>query len=184
MSFDIATYLADPEDLALRTGVDAANTLLLLRLRQATNRFRTAVGYPVSLQVDDVYFISGRGGSALLLPGRPIVGDPVVEVDGTAVTDFQVGRRSGTLRSDAGWADGLENIKVTYTHGYLDIPEDIQEAVLDVASLVMGGLIAGVESITTGDESVKFTSGTAASGVTQTWVDAVSRHANGTGEDT
>lgn len=167
--------LASAEDLAIRLGVPADDSELMLALRRVSARFADAVGYPVQLTTDDEHWASGDGTNILLLPGRPIIGDPVVEIDGTAVTDFQIGRRAGILRRYGGWPDGLDNIRVVYTHGWADIPRGIQDAVLDVAEAA-AVLQSGIESIATGDESIKFLNRMIDTGTTATWTAAVQKY--------
>lgn len=168
-------YLASAEDLAIRLGVSAEDPELLLALGRVSARFADAVGYPVLLTTDDEHWASGDGTNILLLPGRPITGDPVVEINGTAVTDFEIGRRAGILRRYGGWPEGLDNIRVVYTHGWAAIPRGIQDAVLDVAEAA-AVLQAGIESIETGDESIKFLNRMIDTGTTATWTAAVQKY--------
>lgn len=170
-------YLADPADLALKLGVPADDARLLLALRRAGDRFEGAIGYPVRLVTDDVEHVSGDGTDTLLLRCRPIVGQPAVKVDGVAVTDFSVGRHSGILRrkNRACWPDDLDNVEVTYSHGWDQVPGDIQDAVLEQAETQYLTVVA-YQSRSAGSESVTY-SALAAVGVTQRWTDAVNRYA-------
>lgn len=164
--------LAEAGDLALLLGVPATDGKLLLALARASSRFRGAVRHIVSL-ADDVVLLDGNGSQALILPAAPVVGRPDVEIDGQTVTDFSVSR-SGMLRRAGGWPDGLGNVQVSYTHGYDEIPGDIQDAVLEQAELQYK-ILAGVQQASLGAQSVTF--GTQASvGVTQRWTDAVTSH--------
>jgi len=167
--------LASAEDLALRLGLSETEPSLLLALHRISDRFRGLVGYPVSKTEDDEVWLSGNCTSTLLLPGRPIIGDPVVEIGGEAATGVEVGRMAGILRRRAGWPDGLDNIRVMYTHGYTNIPRDIQDAILDVAEAA-AVLQPGVEQIDTGDESVKFLNRMIDTGTTETWKQAVQKY--------
>lgn len=174
MSFDTTKYLADPSDLADRLGVDAQNKELLLALRRVSDRFRGAVHHPVHRVEDETIYLSGDGGPSLQLPAAPIIGTPTI-THGARPMIVQIGYRSGLLRCDNGFPDGLENIEVTYTHGYFEIPGDIQDAVLEVAEAACTHR-PGVDLITTGNETVRFNSAIAAGGTTPLWADAVAKY--------
>lgn len=175
------TPLAAPSDLAQKTGIPETDPDLVLALKRASNRFRGAVNHPVTLVTDDVVYLPGDGSSALRLPAAPIVGVPVVKVDGVTVTDFQTGRNAGILRRAAGWPDGLDIIEVTYTHGYAFIPSDIADLVLEVAEAALN-MQAGIESIATGNESVKINNKMIGGGVTDLWETTVAKYALGRGD--
>jgi hypothetical protein len=117
-----------------------------------------------------VILLDGNGTELLLLPAAPFT-TIAVEVDGEAVTDYTASTRAGVLRRSALWPDGLENIQVTYTHGYATIPGAIQDAVLEQAA-IQARVPAGVQQETAGTQSITW--GLAATtGVTQKWADAV-----------
>lgn len=165
--------LADPEDLALRLGCPVGDGKLLLALNRASGRFRGAVGHPVSLVQNDTVWLGGDGGETLLLPARPVA-NVSVKVDGVAVTGVHVSSRLGVLRLAGGWPDGLDNVEVTYDHGYAAIPVDIQDAVLEQAELQYSVMVAA-QQVTQGGRSVTF--GTQATvGVTQRWQECVDRY--------
>ncbi len=174
-----APYLATVEQLATLTGLPTTSPKLLLALDRASNRFRDAVGHPVHLVTDDVIWLDGDGTDTLLLPAAPFT-TISVEVDGAPVTDYKPARRSGILRRAGGWPDGLENIEVTYTHGYATIPGGIVDAVLEQAE--MQAMVAGyVESEAAINQSVKYGQ-QATVGVTQRWTDAVEKYSLGRGD--
>ena len=167
--------LASPSDLALLLHADAADPLLALALRRASSRFEDAIGYPVLTVTDDVVLLSGDGSRRLLLPARPVQGTPTVRVDGEPVTDFQVARFAARLERACGWPAGLDNVEVTYTHGWDEVPGGIEDAVLEQAEATYN-VMAGVASVTSGREARTFLS-QAAVGVTQRWAEAVARYA-------
>lgn len=166
--------LAKPSDLATRLGVAASDPGLLLALQRASDRFEGEVGYPILKVEDDVVHLSGDGTRTLLLPAVPVVGEVTVVIGGSPVTDFEVARRAGILRRDARWPDGLENIEVTYTHGWDSVPGDIADAVLEQAEATYW-VLPSVANVAAGSEQMAFFA-TAASGVTQRWSDAVARY--------
>jgi hypothetical protein len=173
--------LADEDDLATKLGVPATDGKLQLALKRASDRFRGAVGHPVTQVEDDIIELDGNGSHSLLLPAAPIIGTPVVTVDGAAVTDFSVSRSRGMLRRrGCVWPDDLGNIEVTYTHGYDQIPGDIEDAVLEQAELQFQ-ILAGVAQMSLGSESFAF-GAQATVGTTQRWSDAVARYQIGRGD--
>lgn len=165
--------LASASDLATILGTTAGDPNVILAIRRASDRFEGAIGYPVGLVEDDEIQLAGDGSRVLLLPSCPIIGTPVVAVDGEAVTDFEVGRKAGVLRRKAGWPDGLDNIVVTYTHGWTVVPGDIADAVLEMAEI--DSRPHGVASVASGSESIGIAV-TIQTGVTQRWSDAVEKY--------
>ncbi len=184
MSWDNKQYLADPAELAARLGVPATDAEMLLALKRASARFTGQIGYPLHLVENDEYYATGDGGSTISLPAAPIQGTPAVTINGAPATDYHVGRQSGLLWRPGGWHLGLENIHVVYTHGHQEIPGDVQDVILDAAE-ADAQMQAGIESITTGNESVKFTASRVAGGVTSQWTELVNKYQlsqNGDGE--
>lgn len=184
MSWDNTKYLADPAELAARLGVADTDAEMLLALKRASDRFTGQIGYPLHLVTDDEYDATGDGGSTISLPAAPIQGTPAVTINGQPATDYHVGRKSGLLWRPGCWPLGLENIHVVYTHGHSTIPGDVQDVILDAAE-ADAHMQAGIESVSTGNESVKFTASRAAGGVTAQWAQLVSKYQlsqNGDGE--
>ena len=182
MSLSQTPLLASPADLAVRLHVAPTDPDLLLALQRASGRFVGEAGHPIVLVENDETWLSGDGSRSILLPAFPVVGDLMIEVDGVTVTDWEVDRRDGRLRRYAGvWRDGLGNIHITWTHGWAEIPADIQDAVLEQAETQFHA-IAAIASTSAGGESITF-SAQAALGVTNRWSDTVARHRVGGGED-
>ncbi|MDX3661322.1 mobile element protein [Streptomyces sp. ID05-26A] len=165
--------LADPQELATRTGRAADNTELLERLRSASRKMRGDLRHPVRLVENDVIVLDGTGTSTLLLPVAPVTTVTSVKVNGSAVTDYEWSA-DGILERAAGWPYKLRAVEVVCTHGYAweVLPRDIQDAVLDRAETGLN-VTAGLRSMTVGGESVAFFEG---GGVTQDWLDVVARH--------
>ena len=172
-------YLADPAELAIWLGRPADDPKLLAALLAASRRFRGAVGHRVNLVVDDVVTLDGNGRESILLPVWPTTavagvlldGEPLVEGTDYEWSEAGMLRRLGTRRA---WPDRLRCIRVTYSHGWAEIPEDIQEAVIDQARIGFD-VPAGVQSKTVGGQSVTY-GAQAAVGVTDQWSKAVDRH--------
>lgn len=187
----ILPRLATPAQLAARTGKPEGDLLVKARLKDASDRFREAVGWNVSRTVDDVVELNGDGGRILLLPVKYVQAVSSVAVDGVTLANpgsYRIDKRNGILeRVGAVWPCGLGRIEVTYTHGFdattldsetpaglLHVPGGIQGAVLGMAEIMLN-VTPGVASQTVLGDTVQF--GTAASvGTTQQWSDAVNHY--------
>jgi hypothetical protein len=175
-------YLAAAAALATVTGLPETSHKLLLALDRASERFRDAVGHPVTLVEDETIILDGVGGELLLLPAAPVTELTSVKVRGTVVTDYEASLRAGTLRRTpttgggmaAEWPDGLGNIEVTYSHGNAVVPGGIQDAVLEHAATLLLAPI-GVQQETAGSQSITWGL-QATTGVTQKWEEAVARY--------
>lgn len=132
-------YLATLADLSTKTRIPVNDPDLELALRRASNRFRDDVGHPVHRVENETIRRNGNGSQTLLLPARP-VDIHTVEVGGVALVegvDFQVDEDAGILRRVGGWwPDGLGTVKVTYSHGWEEIPGGIEDAVLEHAATI------------------------------------------------
>ena len=176
-----APPLASVEDLAVIVKRPSTDALLPLAIRRASDRFRGAVHHPVHKVTDDVTYISGDGSRTLLLPAAPVVGSVaivVTDLDGITTLDpskYQVGRRNGiiTRTDNHGFPVGLENIEVTYTHGYDPIPGEISDVVLDQAAAIATTL-AHVQQESGGSQSASYRTG-----VSQNWTDMVTKYSLG-----
>jgi hypothetical protein len=172
--------LATLDDLkaAIRDPESFTDTDLNLALKRASGRFRGQVRHPVSLVENDQIVLDGTGTRTLQLPAAPIT-DITVTLAGRLLEegpDFEVSRRNGILRRAGGrfWPDGLENVAVTYTHGYDPIPDDVADAVLEHAT-TLAMVYAHIQQ--EGAGSVQATYGAAATvGTTQKWADAVENY--------
>ncbi|MFE1104142.1 hypothetical protein ACFW4K_26820 [Nocardiopsis alba] len=171
-----AGLLADPADLAEVLGVPADDPKLVARVRAASRRFLGAVRPTSFTPVDGAtIWLNGDGSTTLLLPVCPVRAVTAVEVLGEPLDagDFEWSEE-GILRRRDRWPDRLRSVRVTCDHGYAEIPEDVQEVVLDQAEAAWNTL-KGVQSVSVDGQSTTF--GTqAAVGVTQAWADAVARY--------
>jgi hypothetical protein len=101
-----------------------------------------AEGYcrrPLSIQAGRVEYHDGGSWCELFLQATPIISIDSIYVDGLAITDYVVDNETGRVRRGTGhgspnfapwFPSGANNIVVTYTGGYLTIPEDIKQAVV------------------------------------------------------
>ncbi|MFI1580016.1 hypothetical protein [Embleya sp. NPDC020630] len=167
---DLATYMQRDIDLA------AAE----LALRSASATVRRWTKQTITFVSDDTITLVG-GDKILAMPQRPLVVDDdhplrVVELlDGTteqpAVEDRDFTRVGNELTRGqpnylntriAGWpyrrtlGVWTPRVRVTYSHGYVDVPDDVIGVVLDLAAATLNNPDR-LRSETVGGESVTYT---------------------------
>lgn len=170
-------YLADPAELAAWLPVGEDDPKLLAALRAASRRFRGAVRHPVNLTAGDTVTLDGRGSESILLPTAPVVSVTSLLLDGEELADGAgfAWSEDGFIRRLCGyWPDRLRCITVTYDHGFAEIPDDIQEVVIDQARS-MYRVQPGVQTIQAGGESITY-GAQAAVGVTAQWSAVVEKY--------
>jgi len=156
------TPLATQADLeaALQRTLDPAQAAMALR--RASARVRKYTRQTLSLVENDTVTLPGNG-RVLWLPQRPLIVDdthPLSVVELFGITDVEYAclekrdySRVGTqlTRGEAWWTptrlmgypwlrpQGVwaQRVRVTYSHGYSEIPDDIVDVVLDLASMAM-----------------------------------------------
>jgi hypothetical protein len=137
---------------------------------EATEAIRNYCQQVISLVVNDEITLDvGAGQDVLFLPELPVIEVSEVIEDGDTLTagsdeDYQLGRYGVLHRIGQNWAEGVQTVTVTYTHGYATIPQDVRDVATRAASRVyQAGLksaelegIAGVQAMSLGDYSVTF----------------------------
>jgi hypothetical protein len=154
--------LATQADLeaALQRTLDA--TQVAVALRRASARVRKYCRQEITLVENETITLPGNG-RILRLPQRPLLLDgthPLTVIELFGITNVQYtaleGRdytRIGTelTRGEAWWAptrlmgwpwlrpQGVwaQRVQVTYSHGYTEVPDDIEDVVLDLAAMAM-----------------------------------------------
>lgn len=167
--------LASPADLAARLGRDlteqeAARAAALLDDASAVVRAYTLQDF--ELHTDDEVVLRAVGGR-ISLPGRPVQGVSRVEVIGgsEALPDFtladwlfdgidtvRIGEGAAVINLPEAWwdDDGYPGTyRVTYTHGYAEVPADVLSVVCGVVLRVLTNP-AGYRSETVGSYSVTY----------------------------
>ncbi len=117
-------------------------------------------------------YVDGSGTDVLILRERPVGTISEVLVAGTAETDYRftaeghLTRGTGYENRDlaAAWPPGRQNVRVTYSYGYSEVPEDLRFVALSLASrmVVQGGAInerVGEDAITYAVASTDVTDG-------------------------
>lgn len=167
--------LASPADLAARLGRDlteqeAARAEALLDDASAVVRAYTRQDF--ELHTDDEVVLRAVGGR-IALPGRPVQGVSRVEVIGgsEALPDFtladwlfdgidtvRIGEGAAIINLPEAWwdDDGYPGTyRVTYTHGYAEVPADVRSVVCGVVLRVLTNP-SGYRSETVGSYSVTY----------------------------
>lgn len=118
---------------------------------------------------DETITLDGGGGTRIFLPELPVLEVSAVTEDGTTLTagsEYKLGQHGILHRMGQAWASGIQNIVLTYSHGYAVIPDDIVAVCVRAASRAyQAGLrasdsdgISGVASKSLGDFSVAYQS--------------------------
>lgn len=133
----MAATLAQVADLAatLQATVADDDATALLHLRTASGKVRDYLRQQVSFQAADVVILDPIEGSTVQLPELPVTAITTVEVlvQGTwqALTtdDYVSSKRTGTIQanpiSPVRFPAGPETWRVTYDHGWEEIPDSI-----------------------------------------------------------
>lgn len=124
--------------------VDSAKAELLLRI--ASDEVRAYTGRLFDEVLDDEVILAGKGAPSLILPDAPVTDvAEVLEAQGTddelaldgpdaASPDYQWTEEGFLRRVDGNvFARNLRWYKVTYSHGYAELPADVLGVVLKVA---------------------------------------------------
>lgn len=136
-------------------------------LRDASTAIRNYCRQVLDLVEDDAITLDSPGGMRLFLPELPVIEVSQVVEDGIILVpgdDYKLGQHGILHRVGRRWSAGVQNITVTYSHGYAVIPDDIYAVCTRAASR---GYQAGLKSAETdgapgiaskqlGDYSVSF----------------------------
>lgn len=150
--------------------------LLLTLIRSTSAAFRRDTHQRIDRVVDDVEVLDGNRSRVLLLAQLPVVAVTAIEVDGVSIgATAGLWNERGIIRRSQAFPDTFRSVRVTYTHGYDPVPEDIAEAIaLEVirraarAKSATGRLPT---QTTTGPFQAAYAPDMG--GVTQTWNDVV-----------
>lgn len=134
--------LAASADLSAR-GVDVSNTTLVdTMLTVASSLVRQAAGSPILEHAATIEFGVVERDRWLDIPVKPIRSVSVVELDGTAVTDYKF--VDGNLWRSCGWTVSEPVVAtVTLVCGLPEVPEHIKQLVCDLAILGMDTATSG-----------------------------------------
>lgn len=137
---DLSDFMA--QDLS---GSDVA----VIAIDSACESVRTFTRRRWNYVEDDVITLNGSGTDTVLIPEWPVIGDVLLELDGTEVTDFVVQTSRLVRLAWTVWPLGIANLSLTYSHGYAvteadvdpdgpeRVPSDVREVALAVAANLM-----------------------------------------------
>lgn len=145
-------------------------------LTEATAAIRNYCRQYLELVEDEEITLDSKGGSWLFLPQLPVVDVSEVIEDDVTLTpddDYILGQHGKLYRVGQTWCKGVQNITITYSHGYETLPDDIVAVCTRAASRAFqAGLravetdaVPGVASKSLGDFSVSYASDTAVEGM-------------------
>ena len=138
-------------------------------LNEASAAIRNYTRQYIEKVEDEMITLDSSGGARLFLPEMPVLDVTVViEDEETLVVDddYKLGQHGILHRIDQKWASGIQNVTITYSHGYEVIPDDVVAVCTRAASRgYQAGLraadsdgVMGVASKQLGDFSVSFAS--------------------------
>lgn len=153
--------LATTDDLSARLGRELTDTELIQAealLAGASARVRTYTGQDFTAVEDDVVQVKARNGIARL-PQRPVTAvTAVVDLSANAVAHtwlnddrVQVGTSALNWFEVEPWRNAVPELRVTYDHGYEEIPGDVVDV---VCSMVARSLARGPDSGAIQSESI------------------------------
>lgn len=116
--------------------IDDADTSAVFLLSVASGMIRSHLGQTITQVTDDVEYLDPVNGAFASLAQTPVTVVSKVEVtrDGglswveAPVGSYSVSRRKGTITAKAGafrWPWDEESWRVTYTHGFEEVPDEI-----------------------------------------------------------
>lgn len=169
--------LAPVWDLADRTGSEIAldDVQALRLLADASALFRSLSGQQINLIEDDEQELAGTWERTLRLPQLPVVSlaSAAMRCPGelifTTLGDTTPPTRRGKVYRAGGWGGPDAAVRVVYSHGTLDIPDDVRGCVCSMAErgLSLANLVeanpTGVTQWTAGPVSVSYESPASAS---------------------
>lgn len=130
--FDTLASFASVAELASLTGrdLDPEDAGAQMHLRFATADIRVLCGQTLSLVADDEVELRGNWSRVLHLPERPVIDVSAVEIRWQGVTTFaaQTGYILAIDKLELPgwyWAGDLGGVRVTYSHGFAVIPDDL-----------------------------------------------------------
>jgi hypothetical protein len=159
--------VADIENF-LQISIPAAKIASAQRaIAEATEAIKNYCHQVIERVTDDVVTLDCAGGAKLFLPELPVISVASVVEDGETLVvtdDYKLGQHGILYRIGDLWAEGIQIVTVTYTHGYVTLPDDIVGVCVRAAARAyQAGLraaelegVIGVTAMTLGDYSISF----------------------------
>jgi hypothetical protein len=164
----------------LQVSIPAANLASANRaIAEATAAIQNYCRQLIEVVANDTITVDCHGGARLFLPELPVTTLTSVTENALLLvkdTDYKLGENGILHRLWQPWGygtDGIQMVKIVYSHGYAAIPGDIVSIATRAASRAYQaglraadmGAVPGVTATTLGDYSVSFGGGGTAEGV-------------------
>ena len=162
---DLAT-VADLNNFS-QLALDPADSSAAFLLSVASGMIRRYLEQDITQVTDDVEYADPLNGSVVLLRQLPVQSVSLVETstDGGATwavvdpASYAVSRRKGIVSAKpwAGvqWGSAPESWRVTYTHGYATVPDELKGVACSIAARFYS-TPAGIDMERTGQRQVKY----------------------------
>lgn len=163
----VASPFAYPEDLGayLKQTIADDDATALLYLETASDVVRDYLQQQIDYVPDDVVILDPEADGTVFLPELPVVSVSKVETfDGGVWADadpatYTVSNRTGVVTARRGygtlWPRGAGSWRITYTHGFAEVPGSLKSATLGVAARAYATEV-GVDSERIGGYQVKY----------------------------
>jgi len=150
-------------DVAPAASIDAADRAIL----EASVAIQNYCRQQIEELEDDEITLDSAGDRRLFLPELPVTAISGVIEDGEVLVeadDYQLGQHGILHRVGQAWAEGIQIVTITYTHGYEPIPDDVVAICTRAAARAYQaglksaetGAVPGVTAIGLGDYSVSY----------------------------
>lgn len=153
-----------------------------LAIAEATAVIQNYCNQKIEQVSDDSIYLDGSGSTKLFLPEIPVSEIASVEVDGVLLdpTYYALAENGVLWRKYGVWTLGARNIKITYTHGYENVPEEVRGVCYrSAARLYQAQLkalrqdfVSGLQSVSVGDWSETYESAGGSAGESDKGVSA------------
>jgi hypothetical protein len=162
---DLAT-VADLNNFS-QLGLDSGDTSAAYLLKVASGMIRRYLEQDITVTANDVEYADPINGQVVFLRQLPVTSVSLVETstDGgvtwttVAPANYAVSRKQGTVSAKPWtgiqWGSDPESWRITYTHGYATVPDELNGVCCSIASRFYA-TPAGIDMERTGQRQVKY----------------------------
>lgn len=160
--------LANVQDLNnfSQLGLDPGDTSAAYLLSVASGMIRRYLEQDITVTANDVEYADPVNGQMVLLRQLPVTSVSLVETTTDGVTwvtvdpsNYTVARKTGVVAArpwtGIEWGSDPESWRVTYTHGYATVPDELNGVCCSIASRFYA-TPAGIDMERTGQRQVKY----------------------------
>lgn len=119
-------------------------------LKAATKRIRNFCGWHIATEQQDTLVLDGQAAAVIYLPTLRVVSIDEVTIDGTEVvfeSDSLQWSQEGKLWRPS-WSVNYRGVQLKYTHGFAEVPDDLVDMTLLIASRDLGSPLGVVREQT------------------------------------